>query len=91
MVTKAHVFIEGKVQGVFYRIWVRSKAKKLGLVGWVKNLTDGRVEAVFEGPKETIKEIIDSCWAGPSASKVEKVGVKWEKVSNRHESFEIRR
>jgi len=91
MVTKAHVFIEGKVQGVFYRNWVRSKAKKLGLTGWVKNLADGRVEAIFEGPKEAVKHIVDSCWTGPNASKVKKIGVKWEKVGNRHEGFEIGR
>ncbi|MBU0572732.1 acylphosphatase [Patescibacteria group bacterium] len=91
MNTSAHVFIKGEVQGVFYRVWVRTQAERLGLTGWVKNLTDGRVEAVFEGPKDKIEEIINKCKIGPSVAGVKYVEVKWKKATKEHTGFEIER
>jgi len=61
---RAHVYIQGRVQGVNYRGWTRKAAQNLGLTGWVKNLVDGRVEAVFEGPKRYVEEIIKKCRDG---------------------------
>ena len=70
---KIKVLISGKVQGVFYRAHARKKAKKLGLKGWVRNTNDGKVEAVFEGPKDKVKKMVEWCWKGSPLSKVEKV------------------
>jgi acylphosphatase len=88
MSTRAHVFIKGEVQGVFYRVWVRTQAERLGLTGWVKNLTDGRVEAVFEGPKDKIEEIISKC---KIVAGVKHLDIKWGKATKEHAGFEIER
>lgn len=72
MATKrAHLYISGRVQGVFYRGWAAEHAQKLGLAGWVRNLFDGRVEAVFEGPSEKIDEMIGLCHEGPAHAHVD--------------------
>jgi len=68
-----HVFISGRVQGVFFRIFTQKKAESLGLCGWVRNLPDGRVEAVFEGEPEKIKQMLSWCDQGSPASQVDKV------------------
>lgn len=78
---KAHVFISGFVQGVGYRRFVRHHAKKIGLTGWTRNLLDNRVEAVFDGSKEQIDEIISICERGPFLSEVKDVMVEWEDQS----------
>jgi len=88
---RAHVFIKGEVQGVFYRVWVRTQAEGLGLTGWIKNLTDGRVEAVFEGSKDKVEEIISKCKIGPSVAGVKQVDIKWEKATKEYAGFEIER
>jgi len=75
---RAHIFISGFVQGVSFRHFVKRKAQEIGLTGWVKNLPDGRVEAVFQGPKEKIEGIILLCRKGPFLSEVEDVEVEWE-------------
>lgn len=75
---RAHIFISGFVQGVGFRHFVKRKAQEIGLTGWVKNLPDGRVEVVFQGPKEKIEEIIILCRKGPFLSEVEDVEVEWE-------------
>ncbi|MFP4115966.1 MAG: acylphosphatase [Candidatus Aenigmatarchaeota archaeon] len=75
MTVRAHVFISGRVQGVTFRASTRRKAEELGVSGWVKNLSDGRVEAVFEGEKETVEEIVEWCHKGPSLAKVDGVEV----------------
>ena len=91
MSTRAHIIIEGKVQGVYYRVWVRTQAEKLGLTGWVKNLADGRVEAVFEGPKDRIEEIISKCKIGTKVASVDHIDIKWEKTTGKYAGFEIER
>lgn len=65
--------ITGKVQGVGYRAWTAHRARKLGLVGWVRNLTDGSVEAVIQGPRETLAKMIAACHAGPPLARVTEV------------------
>jgi acylphosphatase len=62
---KVHLFISGFVQGVGFRQFVKANARKLGLTGWVRNLADERVEALFQGPEETIKKAIEICKKGP--------------------------
>lgn len=86
---RAHLFISGRVQGVTYRASTKRQAKMRGLNGWVKNLSDGRVEAVFEGSKEKIKEMITWCQDGPSRARVEDLEVTWEKTKGIR-GFEVR-
>lgn len=73
--TCMHVRITGRVQGVAYRAWAQREAEALGLSGWVRNCRDGRVEAVFCGPRESVEAMIESCRAGPRLARVEDVRV----------------
>ena len=70
MKTRVHVRIFGKVQGVWYRASTKQKADELGIIGWVRNTDDGCVEAVFEGEKVKIDEMIAWCWIGPQRAQV---------------------
>lgn len=88
--SRAHVLIDGRVQGVFYRAFVRELAHNLGLVGWVRNLRDGRVEAVFEGEKKAIEQAIAECYAGPPGARVSKIGVSWEECTGEEKGFSVR-
>lgn len=72
---RAHVFVSGVVQGVFYRAYTQQQAQKLGLKGWVRNLPDGRVEAVFEGEKDRVEKMIEWCSKGPPGAGVEGVEI----------------
>lgn len=85
-----HVWVEGRVQGVFFRDYTRRKALELGLRGWVRNLPDGRVEAVFQGQREACEEALAFVRIGPPAAVVKKVEHKWEKSAPSYEGFEIR-
>lgn len=67
------VRIHGRVQGVWYRGWTVRKAKDLGLRGWVRNRSDGSVEAVFAGPAVSVDAMIEACHVGPPAARVDKV------------------
>ena len=87
---RAHVFVSGKVQGVGYRYSTVEKASELGVSGWVRNLGNGSVEAVFEGTSEIVEEIIGWCYEGSSAAIVSKVDVEFEKPENLT-GFEFRR
>lgn len=86
---QAHLFIFGFVQGVGFRHFVRSKAKELGLAGWVRNLPDSSVEVIAQGSKENIEELIKHCKKGPFISEVENVEVEWENAKEEFSSFEI--
>lgn len=88
--TKAHLFIEGRVQGVFYRAFTRNLAAKLGLNGWVRNLYDGRVEALFEGSRDIIEQAIQECRKGPAGSSVRNIDVQWEESAGEYKAFDIR-
>jgi len=90
MKVRAHVFISGRVQGVFFRAHTQEKAFELGVKGWVRNLPDGRVEAVFEGDEDAVKKIIDWCHVGPPAARVDDVEVIWEEYKGEFDSFSIR-
>jgi acylphosphatase len=77
-VTRARVRIHGRVQGVFFRAETRSRARSLGLSGWVRNCPDGSVEAVFEGEAERVESMVDWCARGPSGASVEHIDLGWE-------------
>ena len=76
--TRARVRIHGRVQGVFFRAETRSRARSLGLSGWVRNCRDGSVEAVFEGEAERVESMVDWCRRGPSGASVERIDLGWE-------------
>lgn len=76
--TRAHVFVSGKVQGVYYRATTRETARDNGVDGWVRNLPDGRVEAVFEGPPDAVETMIAWCHEGSPAATVDDVEVEYE-------------
>ncbi|MDO8658084.1 MAG: acylphosphatase [Candidatus Levybacteria bacterium] len=86
----AYVIISGFVQGVGYRHFVRSNAQKLGLTGWVSNMIDGKVEAIFQGSKDKIKEMIELCRKGSFLTEVEDVDIKWAEGEKEYDSFEIK-
>ncbi len=72
MATKAvHVRLTGRVQGVFFRDWTQQTATQLGLSGWIRNVRDGSVEAVFSGPADKVDAMLSKCWEGPPAAHVE--------------------
>jgi acylphosphatase len=74
-ILRLHVFVTGIVQGVNFRHYARQQAQALGLSGWVRNLPDGRVEAVFEGNQQAVEAMVDWCRQGPSSARVEEVQV----------------
>lgn len=87
---RAHVRISGQVQGVFFRDSTRQKAEELGLAGWVKNLSDGSVEAVFEGPSGKVREMVGWCEEGPRNASVEDVDSDFETSGGDLQGFEVR-
>jgi len=91
MKVRAHVFVSGKVQGVFFRSEITRQARRLGVNGWVRNLPNGRVEAVFEGERESITRLVNVCAQGPSTAVVESVNVVWEDYADEFRSFTVKR
>lgn len=87
---RVHIFITGNVQGVGLRYFLRNKAMRLKVNGFVKNLKDGRVEAVFEGDDSNLNTMLDLCRRGTFVSKVINVDVKEESFRNEFKEFEIR-
>lgn len=75
---RVHVFVSGQVQGVFFRAECASKARRAGLGGFVRNLPDGRVEAVFEGDQASVDALVEWCHTGPRWAQVEKVEAQSE-------------
>jgi acylphosphatase len=88
--TRVHVYISGLVQGVFFRARTHREATRLGLVGWVRNCRDGRVEAVFEGAEEKIREMLDWCQRGPREARVDHVEVIEEPWTGAFRDFTVR-
>lgn len=82
--------IHGYVQGVFFRASTREKAVSLGLKGWVKNLHDGSVEAVFEGDVEKLHEAVQWCQNGPPGAHVTKIDEKWQDYIGEYRSFDVK-
>jgi acylphosphatase len=88
--TRARVLVSGTVQGVSYRANTRDAARERGLDGWVRNLDDGRVEAVFEGPKEDVEGMIEWCRTGSPAADVQSVESESEEPESLN-GFEVKR
>lgn len=86
---RKHVFIEGKVQGVFFRDSTRRKAGELGVEGWVRNLPDGRVEGLFEGSNDAVEALIAWCHEGPPTANVERVQIQEADEGATVEGFEV--
>jgi len=89
MKARAHVFITGAVQGVFFRSETKQQAVKHGVTGWIRNLPDGRVEGLFEGKEESVRELVEFCKHGPEGARVEKISVDWEPYAGGFNSFRI--
>ena len=87
---RAHLLISGRVQGVWYRASTRQEACALELVGWVRNLRDGRVEVLAEGPREALEALLRWCHEGPPAATVVEVDVNWSESSGEFAGFELR-
>lgn len=89
MKTRAHVFVSGTVQGVFFRSEVRRLAHRRHVTGWVRNLSDGRVEAVFEGEQGSVDEVIQFCRKGPPGAQVSKIEALVETYTGEFGDFQI--
>jgi acylphosphatase len=87
---RAHVFISGTVQGVFFRQQTHRLATSLNVNGWVRNLYDDRVEAVFEGEINNVQRMVEFCKKGPPYARVTKVEVVWEEFVGEFEDFKVR-
>ena len=86
---RARIRVYGKVQGVWFRAETQKAAFNFGVVGWVRNNSDGTVEAVAEGDKKEVTSLIDWCHKGPPLSKVDKVEVQWEAYKGEYENFDV--
>ena len=75
---RTHAIITGRVQGVWYRAKTQEAAERLGVSGWVRNLPDGSVEAVFEGDPQAVATVIEWCWEGPPQAIIENVSTRDE-------------
>ena len=89
--TRVHLFISGRVQGVNYRRFTRREAVTLGLKGWVRNLPDRRVEAVFEGEETAVDELVRRCWKGPWMAIVRDIQVRKEPPTGDYTGFTVKR
>jgi len=89
MISRAHVVFRGKVQGVFFRANALQKAVELGLTGWVRNLEDGSVEAVFEGERKKIEAAIEWCRTSQPHARVTGIDQKWAASTGEFAGFEI--
>ena len=87
---KKHIFLSGRVQGVGFRASIRKKAGLLNINGWVKNLRDGRVEAVFTGNPENVEEIINFAKKGPRYARVDNIEVNEEEYRDEYKNFQIK-
>ena len=90
MKVRAHILVSGWVQGVFFRSETKREAEKLGMKGWVRNLYDSRVEAVFEGEEDVVNQVIEFCREGSPHSRVKDVDVKWESDKKKFQGFRIK-
>jgi acylphosphatase len=84
-----HITVTGRVQGVFFRAWMRDQATGLGVTGWVRNCPDGRVDAHIEGEETAVQELIELLHEGPPAAQVDDVKT-WEVETFDFDDFEVR-
>ena len=88
---RAHGWVEGRVQGVYFRSHVAERAEALGVTGWVSNAEDGRVEVVAEGPRDAVESLISACRAGSPSSIVTDVKIVRGPATGQFKSFSVRR
>ena len=86
---RAHVIVEGRVQKAFYRMNALDEARDLGLTGWIKNIDDGTVEAVFEGPENRVKEMLLWCKEGPRLARVKNMKTEFGEPTSEFKDFRI--
>lgn len=86
---QVHLFVRGRVQGVFFRASAQREARRLGLTGWVKNRADSAVELLLEGEEEAIKELVGWAYKGPGAARVDTVDVRWRSFTGEFSDFRI--
>jgi acylphosphatase len=89
MKARAHIWVAGRVQGVFFRDHTRRWAVSLNLTGWVKNLRDGRVEVLAEGEKKDIDQLIKKLERGPDLAQVDRVDTEWNSFKGEFNDFQI--
>ena len=89
MAKQVHCVVRGRVQGVFFRASAQREAKRLGLTGWVRNLSDGSVEIVAEGEDERVRELLQWAQHGPSAARVDRVDTRWRSYTGEFAEFRI--
>ena len=89
MSRRVHAIVSGRVQGVSFRVATRLEARRLGVVGWVRNLADGTVELEAEGPDEAIATLLAWCKRGPTAARVTSVAADDIPLIGRESAFEI--
>ena len=87
---RVHLHISGRVQGVYYRASSVKRATALGLTGWVRNLADGRVEVVAEGPRAALEDFMSWCHQGPAMARVDRVEARWSEAEEPHAEFRVR-
>jgi len=87
---RAHLFIQGRVQGVSFRYYTMQEARSLGLTGWVRNLWDGRVEVLLDGDEGAVRQMIEWCQNGPPPAVVENVEITWEEHTVEFNNFRVR-
>ena len=87
---RAHAVISGRVQGVFFRASTQEAAAECGVTGWVRNKSDGTVEAMFEGEEDQVYSILEWCKKGSPSSEVEHVAVNWGDYTGEFERFDVR-
>jgi acylphosphatase len=90
-ISRVHLRVTGRVQGVYYRASMLQAAQELGVTGWVKNCPDGSVEAVAESSKAKLDELIAWCRQGPEGARVAAVDAQWQDPENRFIGFTIKR
>jgi acylphosphatase len=86
---QAHLIISGLVQGVFYRATCKETAIRLGLGGWVRNLSSGDVEVLAQGEKENIEKLIEWCRKGPLHAKVSNLKIEWQNKTENFTTFKV--
>ncbi len=90
MKKRLEVIVSGRVQGVFFRASTREEARRLHLEGFVRNLPDGRVQAVFEGEEEVLVRMLEWCRTGPAGARVERVASSWSEATGEFGGFAVR-
>lgn len=89
MKKRVHVIVEGRVQGVFFRDFTRKQANRFRVMGWVRNLMDGRVEIMAEGEEEDLKSFLEEVKKGPPLAIVEKIDIDWMEFKGEFQDFRI--